>query len=277
MSDSTHDRAPEPIPELEQLGQVLREARQQRGLSLSAVADRLHIGINQLHALETGDRSKLREPVFVVAQAKRVAGFLGIDIQPQLGHLRSSDLMRTTPQPHPQLAAPVHSEPRAPRPSRSSKSPSKENHFGPLPLISALVVGALALAVALLIRPSGVDGPPPNSVSPAPTQSPVEQSSEPPPTSESQVNEATNEVGESKPGDELLLQASGPSWLTVRDARGAILFEGTLEGDQRFPLGDGLEVRAGRPDLVKASIGEQPPKALGTIEEINWTSFKPAL
>jgi cytoskeleton protein RodZ len=83
-------------------------------------------------------------------------------------------------------------------------------------------------------------------------------------------------AAEPNPGDVLLLQASGASWLTVRDSSGAILFEGTLEGEQRFPLGEGLEVRAGRPDLVKAAIGAGPARVLGPINQIQWISFKPA-
>ena len=279
MSDSVHDCTPEAIPELEQLGKALRDARQQKGLSLSDLADRLHIGINQLHALETGDRSKLREPVFVVAQAKRVAGTLGVDIHQQLEDLRGSDLMRTPPRPHPKLAAPVHSEPGLSRSSRSAGSSSKGGGFGPVALISALVVGVVALGVALLMRPGGGDGPTADSTvpsSPAPAPSPVDQTKEGGSASEPEVGAEGNEAAEPNPDDVLLLQASGASWLTVRDAGGAILFEGTLEGEQRFPLGEGLEVRAGRPDLVRASIGAQPAKVLGTIEEIRWTSFKPA-
>jgi cytoskeleton protein RodZ len=183
VSDSVHDSPPEAIPELQQLGKVLHDARQQRGLSLSDLADRLHIGINQLHALETGDRSKLREPVFVVAQAKRVAGTLGVDIHQQLEDLRSSDLMRTPPRPHPQLAAPVHSEPRVSRSSRSAGTSSKGGGFGPVVLISALVVGGVALAVGLWMRPGGGDRPSPDPTAPSvpssvpsPSQSSAEQS-----------------------------------------------------------------------------------------------------
>ena len=54
------------------------------------------------------------------------------------------------------------------------------------------------------------------------------------------------------------------------------LFEGLMQpGPHSFPLGTGVQVLAGRPDLVMAHIGDQPAKALGSIETIQWVTFKP--
>ena len=62
----------------------------------------------------------------------------------------------------------------------------------------------------------------------------------------------------------------------MRDQGGKTLFQGTLMGEQRFPLGQGLEVMAGRPDLVRAKLGEQPERVLGPISAVQWRSFGPA-
>jgi hypothetical protein len=76
-----------------------------------------------------------------------------------------------------------------------------------------------------------------------------------------------------KPSAELTLSASQPSWLTVRTAKGKVLFEGTFKGTRQFPLTAGLELLAGRPDLVVASRGGVKGKPLGSIDQIRWVSF----
>jgi hypothetical protein len=46
-----------------------------------------------------------------------------------------------------------------------------------------------------------------------------------------------------------------------------------LEGERRFPLGSGLQVLAGRPDLVLAQLGSGPAKPLGRIDQVRWQRF----
>jgi hypothetical protein len=75
------------------------------------------------------------------------------------------------------------------------------------------------------------------------------------------------------PPTDLTLSAAQPSWLTVRTAKGQVLFEGTFKGTRQFPLAAGLELLAGRPDLVVASRGEAKGKPLGRIDQIRWVSF----
>ncbi|MFZ0407182.1 MAG: helix-turn-helix transcriptional regulator, partial [Cyanobium sp.] len=81
-------------PELTRLGLTLLRARQARALEASVLADKLHIGREQLEALETADLARLPEPVFVIAQARRLAGALDLDLEPQLQALRQSEWMR---------------------------------------------------------------------------------------------------------------------------------------------------------------------------------------
>jgi hypothetical protein len=72
---------------------------------------------------------------------------------------------------------------------------------------------------------------------------------------------------------QLLLRSSQPSWLEVKQEDGESLFRGTLEGERRFPLGSGLQVLAGRPDLVLAQLGSGPAKPLGRIDQVRWQRF----
>ncbi len=85
MSDTP---IPEPIPALRALGQAIRQGREDQGLGIAELASRLNMGQEQLQALEEGDAARLPEPVFVIAQARRVANNLAIDITAPLQTLR---------------------------------------------------------------------------------------------------------------------------------------------------------------------------------------------
>lgn len=73
----------------------------------------------------------------------------------------------------------------------------------------------------------------------------------------------------------LELQADQPSWLEVRSNTGQKMFVGELQGSKRFALGSGLQVLAGRPDLVTVRLGDMPPRPLGRIEDVDWHRFAP--
>ncbi|MCP9858422.1 MULTISPECIES: hypothetical protein [unclassified Cyanobium] len=70
-----------------------------------------------------------------------------------------------------------------------------------------------------------------------------------------------------------MLQSNQPSWLKVHNANGVTLFRGTFTGEKRFPLGQGLKVLAGRPDLVTATDGSEGPRSLGRIDQVAWRTF----
>jgi hypothetical protein len=76
------------------------------------------------------------------------------------------------------------------------------------------------------------------------------------------------------PSPQVVLKARGESWLDVLDAKGNRLFVGELKGERRFPLGAGLKVMAGRPDLVTVQVAGAPPRVLGRIEQVTWLPIK---
>jgi cytoskeletal protein RodZ len=65
--------------EPESVGIQLRRARDERGLDLLAVHDRLGRPITQLEALETGDMAALPDEALAVSTLRRYATFLGLD------------------------------------------------------------------------------------------------------------------------------------------------------------------------------------------------------
>ena len=250
----------EPIPELLRLGEQLREARQSQGLGIEELAERLHIGNDQLLALECGDRSHLPEAVFVIAQAKRVASVLGIDVEGTIAQLRQSRLMQPTDrQSVPMSPASSGSAPTAARlPSRSSGSGTAPGRLPWLPLLAAVAALAAGFGLVRALRPAVTRQPatprPASTVLPTP----------PSPAISGPITPAAAV---------LVLRTSEPRWLEVRTLTGERLFEGTLEGEKRFPLGRGLEVMAGRPYAVTASVGDQPATPLGKVDEIAWRRF----
>jgi cytoskeletal protein RodZ len=272
------------IPELQRLGQRLEQARQAQGISRENQAERLHMGTEQLRALEQGDRHALPESVFVVAQARRVAASLGLNIDPEIAALRDNPSFRTQPSKRttpPPAAQPAPPEDRTTntttRPTGgANQGQGRRPGVGPLAAASALV---LALAAALFWsqqRGALTLAPEPQPPAPALGSSPAtEPAPDPAPKPASQINASQPAEPEQGQGD-LLLSASQPSWLEVRNQAGAVLFRGTLEGEQRFPLDQELRVLAGRPDLVLVSRGAAPAQPLGPIEAVTWRRFSPA-
>lgn len=256
------------IPELQRLGQRLEQARESQGLSREQQAERLRMGTEQLRALEQGDRAELPEAVFVVAQARRVAASLGVNIDAEISALRGNAAFQASPSRPPQ--APPTSTPAAAGssisvpPASPAAAPTARGR-GPLLLAAA---AALALAGGGLLLRFG-------ATLTSPPLQPTAPLLQPSPTAEG--NAASTGNPSTGGGSELVLRALQPSWLEVRSAQGDVLFRGTLQGERRFPLNRELRVLAGRPDLVTASAPGQRGQVLGPIEAVRWRSFRPSV
>ena len=64
---------------LVQVGRQLAEARAGAGLTRDQLASQMHMGVEQLTALERGDQDALPEPVFIKAMVRRLSSHLGLD------------------------------------------------------------------------------------------------------------------------------------------------------------------------------------------------------
>ena len=249
-SDSAEQAlAHEAPPELREVAELLRQARTAQGISQVELAQRLHMGLQQLQALEQADRAALPEPVFVIALARRLADALGLEIGDAIDRLRRC---QTFGQEGPALR-PEAFERSTPAAVPSALAPVRPVGFraGRWALLLALGAGCSIAAWQLQRRPA-----PPAVSAPAPARVPAHVPAEP----------------------VLVLQARQPSWLEVRSQiGGAVLFRGTLVGQRRFALGQGLRVLAGRPDRVLVSQGSRPPQVLGPISAVRWFSFEAGL
>lgn len=133
------------------IGQALMAARTNKGLTAEQLANHLHIGVEQLLALENGNTSELPEPVFIRAMVRRIANHLHIDPDPLVAQLQSTV---TVPSPTPAVVPP-------PRPTRTNRRPSLL-WFMPLVL---LIGGGAVLAINRMQQPTTAPDQRPPAVS----------------------------------------------------------------------------------------------------------------
>ena len=67
----------------------------------------------------------------------------------------------------------------------------------------------------------------------------------------------------------LTISSGEPSWIALR-RNGVIEFEGLLDGERQIEQPDGVEIYAGRPDLIQVKRPEQTGQVLGGVKDIRW-------
>lgn len=86
-------------------GEVLREARRSRDLSMEYIARQLRLAVNQIDALENDDYKTLPASIFVQGYIRSYASLLGLDSQPLVR--RYVDSVGEQEHPKPSLADPM--------------------------------------------------------------------------------------------------------------------------------------------------------------------------
>ena len=262
------------IPELLELGKTLQGAREALGLSIAELASRLNMGREQLEALESGERQRLPEPVFVIAQARRVSGALKVDVNQLIESLRRNpQFVAAAPPTNASNATSATSGglPTARLGSSGSKQLTPQNPSpgqrhqqrswaGPL----LVAVGLAAVGLVVGVR-SGWRAPQLKSPLPALPRAQAPLAARPGQSLRASQGDAT---------DKLVFVSSGISWLEVKSVGGQSLFRGNFSGERSFPVGQGLRVLAGRPDLVTVRLGKGQPQQFGSIDQVTWRSFR---
>ncbi len=252
VSDAT-DHSDFRQDELASLGRVLKEERERQGMTCQAFADSLHMGKEQLEALENGDRDNLPEPVFICGMLRRVAQKLGLDPVPLVQQFQS------------QLRETKGASAKGVSRERSGSTDASQREQDSVPMgrwirnaaIPLLLVGVTAIS-AIAFR---------GNRHPSEAVSTVAAQDQPvPPPTPDRNNKRRGPIS---------LTSSQPSWVSVRNRNKDVIFEGTLNEPKQFEGDQELEVFAGRPDLVRFSYGDASPRALGSIDQLRWYPLTP--
>ena len=240
---------------LVQVGQLIRTQRQARGLSAEQLAATLHMGVEQLTALELGDDDRLPEPVFIRAMVRRLAG-----------HLRmNADELVEMLGPAASESRPINALSTAAPWSMPATGPSRQRRSLLLLVPVLLLLGAGAGYTLWQVKISDSDQPslqtaiPSGKAAAEVTAVPQPVDQEPPATAETLIVE---------------INSSEPSWIALRRG-GTVEFQGTLDDPIRIDDPQNVEIYAGRPDLVMVSVSDQEPRILSTINDVRWHELIP--
>lgn len=262
----------ERVPILVSLGRALAEARETQGIPLAVLAEQNYLSADRLDALESGDHTRLPERIYLIAQARRVATSLGLDadqlteplLDIHLPGVKRTAAPTSAPVARVSLAAPAMA-PRDPNSANQLQPTQKSRRVGMTWLLAG-GAGVVALVAGLAFgwKPSQ---PAASNLTSPPVGAEASEAISP-------VSKTTEPAKTGKPSQgSLQLSSREPSWLEVRDGEGKELFRGLFTGTGNFSLGAGLEVMAGRPDLITVTTASGESQTLGTIEQISWQRF----
>ena len=282
-------------------GALLRQARQSAGMDIAVLASALKVPVNKLQALENDDFAVLPDAVFARALASSVCRALKVDPAPVLGQLPQGQAPRLVGDKDglnakfkdPQDKAPPL---RLPAASRG---------------VSLTVLVLLAAAAAVYFLPSGMlefDLARAPAPAPAPAQAVVEASQENGSVSEA-VPGAESAVSAQSPASDvpaaaptaavpaaavpmvaasvasaagaavasalLEFRATAESWVQVRDAAGAVVFERTLKAGEsaQAPGKPPLSVVVGKVNATEVMV-RGAPFDLSTVARENVARFE---
>ena len=280
-------------------GALLRQARQSAGMDIAVLASALKVPVNKLQALENDDFAVLPDAVFARALASSVCRTLKVDPAPVLGQLPQGQAPRLVGDKDglnakfkdPQDKAPTL---RLPAASRG---------------VSLTVLVLLAAAAAVYFLPSGMlEFDLARAPAPAPAQAVVEASQENGSVSEA-VPGAESAVSAQSPASDvpaaaptaavpaaavpmvaasvasaagtavasalLEFRATAESWVQVRDAAGAVVFERTLKAGEsaQAPGKPPLSVVVGKVNATEVMV-RGAPFDLSTVARENVARFE---
>jgi len=280
-------------------GALLRQARQSAGMDIAVLASALKVPVNKLQALENDDFTVLPDAVFARALASSVCRTLKVDPAPVLGQLPQGQAPRLV----------------GDKDGLNAKFKDPQDKAPPLRLpaasrgVSLTVLVLLAAAAAVYFLPSGMlEFDLARAPAPAPAHAVVEASLENVAVSEATLD-AESAVPVQPPASDLpsaaptaavpaaavpmvaasvasaagtvvasaLLEfrATAESWVQVRDAAGAVVFERTLKAGEsaQAPGKPPLSVVVGKVNATEVMV-RGAPFDLSTVARENVARFE---
>lgn len=233
------------------VGERLRAAREEKGLSLEEVAAQTRIPQRHLESLETGDWEKLPAPTYTIGFAKSYGSAVGLDraevgdqLRAEMGGARTSVADSEVFE----AADPARAMPKW------------------------LVLGAIAAVLLLVLAMTwlnrrSLEQPEEPPAATATEQQPTAAAQAPPPSAPAQAQ------------GPVVLSSTEPVWIQVKD-QGRTLFEGMLNPGQNFPVpptaGAPL-LKAGKPEALRIAVGSAVAPPVGPAGRVvSDVSLRPA-
>ena len=236
---------------IDAVGAAIRQGRESRSISRDALAQRLHMGCEQLEALEEGDRHRLPEPVFIKAMVRRLASHLELDadaLVAQLGPVSSRPpTANTTPQ------------------AQSAAGQSSGTPWLAILLSLMALIGIGSWARRLLPNTSSA------AISQGATIKALPETVKQPPA---ELPLEADQIVAAETTASITLDCTEPCWIALR-RDGTVEFEGMLETSRTVENSEGVEIYPGRPDLVTLRRAGDEPITLGSINDLRWYSLNP--
>jgi cytoskeleton protein RodZ len=244
------------------VGERLKAAREEKGLSLDDVARQTRIPIRHLEHIERGEWDALPAITYSVGFARSYANAIGLDgpavgaeLREQLGGARSA---AAGPAAYYEPADPARVPPR-------------------WIAIAAAILAILLVAGYLVWRHQAV-GNAPDEAQIADRTTPADQPSGPPP--QQKAAPAALQAAAAPASGPVVLSATQDAWMRVTDGTNPkALFQGTLKAGQQFPVPATAQapvVHTGRADAVTVSIGGKAAGPLGPPNKTLTVSLRPA-
>jgi len=242
------------------VGDRLRAAREEKGLSLDEVASQTRVPTRHLQHIDNGDWEALPAPTYSVGFARAYANAVGLngteigaELRAQLGAGKSH------------AAAAVFNEPADP-----ARVPPRS-----LAMIAAILAILIAAGYAIW-RSNAVDDSDPLTEAAA-VDTPIVA---PPPAAAPPAGTPGNPAAGAATGP-VALTATSDVWLRVYDGNGGPrLYENTLKAGERFEVpatAQRPQILTGRPDALRVTVGQTEIPQLGPAQRtISDVSLLPA-
>lgn len=236
------------------VGERLRAAREDKGLSLEDVAAQTRIPLRHLESIENADWDKLPAPTYTIGFAKSYASTVGLEraeIGDQLREEMGGQRFATTDAQVFEPADPARTMPKW------------------------LVIGTIVAVVVLVALMSWLNRRSLDQSDQAATDQPAARG---PATPQQQPAPAAVPPAAAAQGP-VVLTATGPAWIQVTD-QGQKLFEGELAPGQSYavpPTATEPLLKAGKPEALQIKVGAAIAPQVGPPGKVAANvSLKPA-
>jgi|KBSSwiStaDraftv2_1062776.scaffolds.fasta_scaffold00088_63 cytoskeletal protein RodZ len=234
------------------VGQRLRAAREEKGLSLEDIAAQTRIPRRHLESIENADWDKLPAPTYTIGFARSYASSVGLDRAEVADQLRT-EIGGSRPQT---MLSPEVFEPADP--ART--------------MPKTLVFGAIAAVIILILVMTWLNK---RSLEPDETTTNVLATTAP-----AAAQPSVSPPAATPAQGPVTLTATGAVWLQVSEKGGATLFAGTLQPGQSFavpPTATAPVLKTGKPEALRITVGNATAPAVGpAATTVNDVSLLPA-